>query len=426
MPKAESQINKPMKKIYYILSLLLCVCVQSANAQMGVNSTGAVPATSAMLDVSSTTKGFLPPRMTSLQRISIASPINGLTVYDSDLGELYVRRFGSWSPTNIPRGNFSIVDNTVATPVINVQNLGNGPGLKGLATSGIGTWGESSSGYGLYGISSSSYGVYSYSGSDHGIYASTAATFASGKAAIFADGSNTYGVRAMSSTVAIRGDGTSTGLLGASVTGTGTFGQSDTYRGVWGRGITTGDGVYGDATTGKGVYGQSSSSGTGVYGESVSGNGGFFTSTSGIAVGITSTSGSAINGTSSSTFATASFANFSSGSVLSATSFGSGPAINMTGALKVSGTATTKTAFKVVSAAPDIFINQLIIPNTTLANSPTDILIVTHNYGTGAVGSFNKAIGVIWDLGLLNWRIYVEDGTAMPVGATFNVLVIKQ
>ena len=39
---------------------------------------------SSILDLTSTTKGFLPPRMTSTQRTSISSPENGLVVYQSD------------------------------------------------------------------------------------------------------------------------------------------------------------------------------------------------------------------------------------------------------------------------------------------------------------------------------------------------------
>lgn len=47
--------------------------------------TTAVPAASAVLDVPSTTQGFLPPRMTSAQKNAIASPAAGLMVYDTDL-----------------------------------------------------------------------------------------------------------------------------------------------------------------------------------------------------------------------------------------------------------------------------------------------------------------------------------------------------
>jgi hypothetical protein len=39
---------------------------------------------SALLEVKSTTRGFLPPRMTKAQRDAIASPANGLIIYQTD------------------------------------------------------------------------------------------------------------------------------------------------------------------------------------------------------------------------------------------------------------------------------------------------------------------------------------------------------
>jgi hypothetical protein len=54
-----------------------------ANLRIGINST--TPNASAVLDVVSTDKGFLPPRMTTTQRNAIASPAAGLIVYDTTL-----------------------------------------------------------------------------------------------------------------------------------------------------------------------------------------------------------------------------------------------------------------------------------------------------------------------------------------------------
>ncbi|MBX7047148.1 MAG: hypothetical protein K1X86_15065 [Ignavibacteria bacterium] len=51
---------------------------------VGVNSSSAAADTSAMLDVSSTTKGMLVPRMTSTQRTAISLPATGLIVYQTD------------------------------------------------------------------------------------------------------------------------------------------------------------------------------------------------------------------------------------------------------------------------------------------------------------------------------------------------------
>jgi len=53
--------------------------------------------TSAILNVSSTTKGFLPPRMTQAQRTAIASPAVGLIVYQTDATEgFYVNTSTGW------------------------------------------------------------------------------------------------------------------------------------------------------------------------------------------------------------------------------------------------------------------------------------------------------------------------------------------
>ncbi len=51
---------------------------------MSVNGTGAAAAASAMLDVASTNKGILFPRMTASQISAIGSPVTGLLVFQTD------------------------------------------------------------------------------------------------------------------------------------------------------------------------------------------------------------------------------------------------------------------------------------------------------------------------------------------------------
>jgi hypothetical protein len=59
-------------------------------------SVGTPTAASAVMEVTSTTQGFLPPRMTTTQKNAIASPAAGLVVYDTTLNKLCVRTALAW------------------------------------------------------------------------------------------------------------------------------------------------------------------------------------------------------------------------------------------------------------------------------------------------------------------------------------------
>lgn len=71
-----------MKKVNVLLLTVLFAA--NVQAQVGLNGDGSAPDHSAMLDVKSTTKGFLVPRMTAAQRTAISSPATGLLIYQTD------------------------------------------------------------------------------------------------------------------------------------------------------------------------------------------------------------------------------------------------------------------------------------------------------------------------------------------------------
>ncbi|MFT3679949.1 MAG: tail fiber domain-containing protein [Ferruginibacter sp.] len=71
-----------MKKIITLI-LFVTVITNVYSQNIAINETGAQPDTSAMLDISSTTKGFLIPRMTKTQRNAIALPGIGLMVFQT-------------------------------------------------------------------------------------------------------------------------------------------------------------------------------------------------------------------------------------------------------------------------------------------------------------------------------------------------------
>lgn len=64
----------------------------ASNVGIGTSS----PSAAARLDVTSTTSGFLPPRMTTTERNAISSPPNGLMLYNTTTDKLQVRAAGAW------------------------------------------------------------------------------------------------------------------------------------------------------------------------------------------------------------------------------------------------------------------------------------------------------------------------------------------
>jgi hypothetical protein len=57
---------------------------------------GGVPLASSILDISSTSRGILIPRMTTAERTAIASPVMGLLVFDNSTQSFWFRNGSAW------------------------------------------------------------------------------------------------------------------------------------------------------------------------------------------------------------------------------------------------------------------------------------------------------------------------------------------
>jgi uncharacterized protein (TIGR02145 family) len=85
-----------VKTLFTLFIAFLCFSTTAFSQGVAINESKAAPDSSAILDVSSTQKGFLPPRMTMAQRDSILNPANGLVVFNSTSGCLNYFFAGSW------------------------------------------------------------------------------------------------------------------------------------------------------------------------------------------------------------------------------------------------------------------------------------------------------------------------------------------
>jgi hypothetical protein len=75
-----------MNKAYLFFTTVLLFAYANANAQFGIGTNS--PDSSSILDLTSTTKGLLLPRMTTLQQSNLISPAIGLTVFNTTSGQL--------------------------------------------------------------------------------------------------------------------------------------------------------------------------------------------------------------------------------------------------------------------------------------------------------------------------------------------------
>jgi hypothetical protein len=78
----------------YIVIFFFLFLSAGTYAQTGIGTT--TPDASAQLEVSSTTKGFLPPRMTEEQRDAIVSPATGLIIYNTTANTLEYKIASGW------------------------------------------------------------------------------------------------------------------------------------------------------------------------------------------------------------------------------------------------------------------------------------------------------------------------------------------
>jgi|GEM_PF-1543623 len=287
-----------MKKLFITLVCSVAMATTAFSQGVGI---GGTPAASAMLDVQSTTRGLLVPRMTLAQRGAIASPANGLLIYQTDASRgfwYYDTPSATWLQLTaggwLLNGNAGTTMGTNFLGTTDAQGLdirtnnlirmrlqSNGQVIVNNTTAIAGDIFSSYAGAGEYAISG-------YGTTGGGVYGQ--ATGANGEAVagitnqgtglgVYAANQNNAGIALHAENSAANGTANGTGIWGSTnqTNGTGVMGtlRDNTYfsnTGVSGfvnSGVANAAGVAGaaDGTNGTGVYGQANATtGTGVYG----------------------------------------------------------------------------------------------------------------------------------------------------------------
>jgi len=195
-----------MKKFHYFwLLTILLMCFGVTNAQVAINGDGASPHQSAMLDIKSTTKGLLIPRMTETEMNGITPLVPGLMLFNITDTNFYFYNGVSWNymvgssdgDWTISRGNVYLeqdgnVGIGLTDPIAKLEISGNvsvaysgggtGCAVTGSTTGSLSTVSNSNPGFGnglmsgmtSTGANSSSSGITGYNyGTGFGIYGIT-------------------------------------------------------------------------------------------------------------------------------------------------------------------------------------------------------------------------------------------------------------
>lgn len=311
-----------MKKIFILFSIAsVCMLMLPGYGQNTFPATGPVgigttsPVASSLLDMRSTSRGLLIPRMTLAQRNLIGAPAVSLLIYQTDgttgyyyyTGTGWIRLVTSAALTNLSNLAATVAVNSNFTPAstgtLSIGSLARkwrkgyfsdsviaGNVTAGASSIPIGVRGTGGS-YGVYG-SGGTFGVYG-NGTSYGVYGASSSGYgvvgSSGYIGTYGSGSS-YGLYGVGGTYGGYASGTSYGLYGTSPSGYGVAGVSTNSYGLYGSSSNSWGsvaygvyGAYGSGTTGYGVQGVSNSS-YGVYGYSGSSYGVYGNSTNNWAV----------------------------------------------------------------------------------------------------------------------------------------------
>ncbi|MFE3869863.1 hypothetical protein ACFX5F_01335 [Flavobacterium sp. ZS1P70] len=132
--------NYSAKKVLQACLLFFMIITTNMFAQVGIGTT--TPNASSILDLTSSTQGLLMPRMTTVQRMAIVSPADGLMVYDTNLKSFfhYDTSLSTWdklnSDANYGRMKFKRIKSTDVLATVLAAEKTAGGGSKYLLDTG--------------------------------------------------------------------------------------------------------------------------------------------------------------------------------------------------------------------------------------------------------------------------------------------------
>ena len=108
-----------------VLSLVCSLCImlllstKGFSQSLSINTDGSVADTSAILDIKSNTKGMLIPRTSTSSRLAIATPANGLILYDTTTSSFWYYDAITWKEITNASNTWNLAGNAGTDSVTN-------------------------------------------------------------------------------------------------------------------------------------------------------------------------------------------------------------------------------------------------------------------------------------------------------------------
>lgn len=135
--------------LHLAIKTVPALTINSASS-VGIGTTA--PDASSLLEMSSTTKGLLTPRMTKAQRDAIAAPATGLLVYQTDNSPGLYHFNNGWNAVNSSAQYLRLDRNNLFVGSGPVSTTGDSNTVSGVASFVLNTTGKSNSAYGDYSL----------------------------------------------------------------------------------------------------------------------------------------------------------------------------------------------------------------------------------------------------------------------------------
>jgi hypothetical protein len=157
-----------IRMIFYplpIIFFLLFTDQQAKGQSMGISNTAITPDASSILEMRTTTKGLLIPRLTTTERNAISTPATGLMIYNTTTNTFNFYNGSSW--TDIAGGGSGVnsvsgttnrisIGGTAADPTVDISTAYTGQNsITTLGTIGTGVWNGTAIGTGYGGTGTS-------------------------------------------------------------------------------------------------------------------------------------------------------------------------------------------------------------------------------------------------------------------------------